>query len=155
MSTELVQGWITITDNPRGTGIGATSGDSYGNKEANVNWSENTKGGVHMTQFLANERTAINASTHAVSAPAAQMTAYNSMVATLKANDNALLTQNLSAKQLPNALLSGSPITAVVPTELPFVYKAPVSDGVYTPPTPQAGTWLDGGDHLSSAENAV
>lgn len=112
-STEYTRGWVSVTT-PQGgitntNQVGATNGDQYGPREADIYWADQVKGGVHMTQFLANERGS-NASltTTGYVAPAAQMTKWRSKVALITTNDKPLISQNLGQNQVFGDFLYGT-----------------------------------------------
>jgi len=116
-NTEYTRGWVAVqamTQN--GTGIGATTGDEYGSRDSNHYWNAEVTGGVNMTKFLGYERNYMTATytsnsnqgTAAFTPPAAQMTAWNSEVATITSNDKPLISQNQSNSQVPGHLIYGS-----------------------------------------------
>jgi hypothetical protein len=124
MATEYVRVWTSVTTLDGGvkdtTGNAAANQGEYGNKEANHFWRQETAGGASMTSFFANERTStVNIASAGVTAPAAQMTAWKSRVATMEASSTigavtypgtapTYARENSAGDQLPGDLTYGN-----------------------------------------------
>jgi len=124
MATENVRVWTTVTTLDGGvkdtTGTPAANTGEYGNKEANHFWRQETAGGTNMTKFFAKERTStVNIGSAGVTAPAAQMTAWRSRVATMEASSTigavtypgtapTYARENSAMDQLPGDLIYGN-----------------------------------------------